>query len=181
VDEAADLIPSHIVTMQQLNEWEASNIILAIEWLFSTRRLEIFTDSFAKQLHSRMFAQTWRWAGRFRQSDKNIGVHWPQIPVAVQDVCKNADYRIAHQTFPLDEIAVRFHHEMVGVHPFPNGNGRHARLLADALLFRHDLPRMTWGGGNLQQIGSTERRTYLEALKRADQGDIGDLLRVARS
>lgn len=180
-DEAAELIPTHITTAEQLNEWEQANILTAETWLFSRRRRGILTDAFVRSLHHRMFDKTWKWAGKYRHTDKNIGDAWPSVPQKVRQVCDNTSYLLEHQTFSVEEIAVRHHHSMVLVHPFPNGNGRHARLLADALLFWKGEPRFTWGRGDIQGPSSDTRTAYLAALRMADQGDFSQLLTFARS
>ncbi len=128
-----------------------------------------------------MFEKTWNWAGQYRRSDKNLGVHWPTIGTEVRQVCENAKYWIENSVFGLDEIAARLHHSMVSVHPFPNGNGRHTRMMADALLDAHDQLRFTWGRANLQETGSIARTEYLNALRAADLGDFAALFRFARS
>ena len=127
-----------------------------------------------------MFDQTWRWAGTFRSSDKNIGVDWLQIAMQLRNLLDNTRYQADHQVFPADELAVRFHHQLVAIHPFPNGNGRHARLMADLLVQRLGRPRFSWGGASLVEANEV-RRTYLEALRAADKHNIALLLAFARS
>jgi Fic-DOC domain mobile mystery protein B len=180
-DEAADLIPSHITTKGELNTWEAANIVRAENWLFRRRKTDLLTDSFVRSLHRRMFDSTWRWAGQYRRSDKNIGVHWPGITTAVREALENVEYWLANGTFDLDMIAAGLHHRMVAVHPFPNGNGRLTRLFADALLFANNAPRFTWGGKAIQTGGTRVRADYLKALRSADAGDLELLVRFARS
>ena len=179
-DEAADLIPGHITTVSQLNEWEATNILLAEAWAFDRRHMEVTTEDFVKALHRRMFDQTWRWAGRYRNTEKNLGSPPHLIPMAVREACANAGYWRANEVFPPTELAVRFHYRIVSVHPFPNGNGRHARLLADVALFSMGEDRLTWGRTSLQESGSA-RSEYIAALKAADAGDFEPLLLFSRS
>ena len=109
-----------------------------------------------------------------------LGVPWPQIAERLDQLCGNVRYQVEHAVFAWDECAARFHHEMVLIHPFPNGNGRHARLAADLLLIRHGQPRFTWGGRTLGEHGDA-RRTYIDALRAADQGEIAPLLSFVRS
>ena len=178
LDEVKDLIPKHISTQQELNAWEQKNILSALQWA-QKKRVELTVD-FIKKLHWHMFNETWKWAGQFRHSDKNIGVNWHLIPGALKDLCDDISYQIAHQTFSDDEIAVRFHHRLVWIHPFPNGNGRHARLMADLLIQQLNHPYFSWNmGGNLQDA-SPIRKKYIEALKEADQGNYTKLLAFAR-
>jgi Fic-DOC domain mobile mystery protein B len=179
-DEAADLIPGHITTVSQLNEWEATNILQAEAWAFDRRHTDFTTEDFVKALHRRMFDQTWRWAGRYRKTEKNFGSPPHLVPIDVREACANAGYWRTNKVFTPTELAVRFHHRIVSVHPFPNGNGRHARLLADVALFSMGEDRLTWGRRSLQQLSSA-RSEYIAALKSADAGDFKPLLRFSRS
>lgn len=156
-DELASLIPGHLTTQAELNEWEQLNIQQGDAWARKQRK-EILNEAFAKQLHKQMFGETWRWAGTFRKSDKNIGIDWPKISVELRKLLDDVHYQIEHASYPPDEIAVRFHHRLVAIHPFPNGNGRHARLMADLLAERLGQPRFTWGSRSLQ-AGARRDRT----------------------
>lgn len=178
-DELASLIPGHITTQSDLNEWEQLNIQQGEAWARKQRK-EILNDSFLRQLHRQMFGETWRWAGEFRKSDKNIGVDWLKISVELRKLLDDVRYQIEHASFAPDEIAVRFHHRLVAIHPFPNGNGRHARLMADLLAERLRQPRFTWGSGSLIDVSETRQR-YISALQAADARDYEPLLAFARS
>ncbi len=178
-DELASLIPGHITTQGELNEWEQLNILQGEEWARKQSK-EILDEGFVRQLHERMFGETWRWAGEFRRSDKNIGVDWRRIAVDLRNLLDDVRYQVEHGTFPSDEIAVRFHHRLVAIHPFPNGNGRHARLMADLLIQRLGRPRFSWGRHNLVDAGAT-RAQYIAALRAADGHDYAPLLAFARS
>lgn len=178
-DELAGLIPSHINTQGELNEWEQLNIEQGEAWALRQRR-EILDEGFMRLLHRRMLGETWRWAGDFRTSDKNIGVAWSQVGVKLRDLIGDVRFQIEHATYQPDEIAARFHHRLVAIHPFSNGNGRHARLAADLLALKIGRPRFSWGGKTL--VGATEvRDRYIKALRAADGGDIEPLLRFVRS
>lgn len=177
-DEADRLIPGHITTRRELNEWESRNIQAAVVWALSRRRSTILSARFAKQLHRRMFDRTWEWAGEYRRTGKNIGVPWEQIPVEVHKLFEDVAFWLEGSPWSIRETAVRLHHRMVQIHPFVNGNGRHARLLADVLLFNHEMARIDWGGSKLDTPGDM-RPTYLHALRTADRGDYGPLLRYA--
>lgn len=181
-DEAAGLVPTHITTQGDLNAWEQANILQGDRWACRQKKRDLLDEGFVRELHKKMFDQTWEWAGTFRKSNKNIGVDWPQISLKLRDLLDNTRYQIEHQVFDPDEIVVRFHHQLVWIHAFPNGNGRHARLMADILTVRLGLSRMTWGGGTvaLTSVGSV-RETYLKALRAADQGHIKKLIQFARS
>jgi len=127
-----------------------------------------------------MFGETWRWAGEFRKSDKNFGVDWLKIAAELRKLLGDAHYQIDHASYKPDEIAVRFHHRLVAIQPFPNGNGRHARLIADLLVERLGQPRFTWGSRSLVDASETRQR-YIAALKAADDRDYAPLLAFARS
>lgn len=178
-DELAGLIPGHITTQGELNEWEQQNIQLGDDWARRQRK-DLLNEDFLRQLHKRMFGETWKWAGEFRRSDKNIGVDWLHIAVELRKLLDDLRYQVEHGSYPPDEIAVRFHHRLVSIHPFPNGNGRHARLMADLLVERMGQPRFTWGSQNLIDAGEARQR-YIAALQAADTGDIALLLIFARS
>lgn len=177
------LIPSHISTRAELNAWEAENIRSAIEWARS-RTIDILDVSVLITLHQRMFNQTWRWAGKYRTSEKSISPHpWPEVPRLVRDLIENTREQLPHtndQLGLLDDVAVRFHHQLVVIHPWPNGNGRHARLATDLLLRRHGRTEFTWGRVTHSGNGPAARRAYLLALRKADAGSYGALLRFVR-
>ena len=178
-DELASLIPGHITTQAELNEWEQLNIVQGDSWARKQRR-EILNEGFLRQLHKQMFGETWRWAGEFRKSDKNIGIDWLKIGVELRKLLDDVRYQIQHGSFAADEIAVRLHHRLVAIHPFPNGNGRHARLLADLVVERLGQPRFSWGSRNLVDASATRQR-YIAALQAADARDMGPLMAFARS
>lgn len=180
-EEKEGLIPSWLTFRHELNAVEQENILLAEQWAFSSRKREILTEKFIRDLHKRMFGKVWKWAGTFRQTARNIGVDaWkitPDLRMLLEDTC----YWIAHQTYPPDEIAARFHHRLVWIHPFPNGNGRMARLMTDVLLTTQlQQPRFSWGSANLVDISQT-RQQYVQALRAADGGQIHPLLNFVRS
>jgi len=178
-DELASLIPGHITTQAELNEWEQLNIVQGESWARKQRK-EILNEGFLRQLHKQMFGETWKWAGEFRKSDKNIGVDWLRISVELKKLLDDVRYQVEHASYPPDEIAVRLHHRLVAIHPFPNGNGRHARLMADLLVERWGRPRLTWGSRSLVDASETRQR-YIAALQAADARDSAPLLVFARS
>jgi len=178
-DELASLIPGHITTQGELNEWEQLNIVQGERWARKQRK-DILNEGFLRQLHQQMFGETWKWAGEFRKSDKNLGVDWLLIGVELKNLLDDARYQIERSTFPADEIAVRFHHRLVAIHPFPNGNGRHARMMADLLVERLGQIRFSWGSKRLVDANDT-RGNYIAALQAADVHDIAPLLAFARS
>jgi Fic-DOC domain mobile mystery protein B len=126
-DEAAGLIPSHIANHGQLNEWEMVNIIEGERWAFGRRHRNLLGNEFVCALHKRMFGKTWRWAGKFRTTEKNIGVDPLRIQPALHDLCEDVKTQLECKSYPLDEIAARLSHRLVAIHPFANGNGRLSR------------------------------------------------------
>jgi Fic-DOC domain mobile mystery protein B len=177
-EEMRDLIPAHIAYRRELNEAEQENIVRAQEWALSRRR-DPLSEKFVKDLHRRMLGDVWRWAGKFRASARNMGIDYWQIPVALRQLLDDAQAWIEYNAYPPDEIAVRFHHRLVQIHPFPNGNGRHARLMADLLAMQLGRERFSWGRGSLRTAGAARAR-YVEALRAADDHEIGLLLAFAR-
>lgn len=182
-DELQGLKPS-LSTRAQLNELEQANIIEARVWAMRPgvlRRPDLLTDGFARELHRRMFSGVWKWAGKYRLSDKNIGWEWSRISEGMRVLLDDARYWVEHGTYPLAEAAVRLHHQMVVMHPWPNGNGRHARLMADLVMAAQQGTALSWGANrDLARRGAT-RTDYIAALKEADRGDIGPLLKFAGS
>lgn len=179
IEERKGLIPSDITYRSDLNKAEQENIVRGQDWALSRRR-DLLTERFVKDLHGRMFGDVWRWAGDFRTSERNIGIPYYEIPMALRQLLADAAAWIELKSYPPDEIAVRLHHRLVQIHPFPNGNGRHTRLMADLLVMQLDRDRFTWGSTNLQDASEVRRR-YIDALKAADAHDIGPLLAFARS
>ena len=175
-DEMEGLKIKHITTRQELDRWEQDNINDALQWLGRRRKTDILTETFIKTLHQRMFGKVWKWAGTFRRSGKNIGVDWPQIAVQVHNLLHDVRYWIDHKTYANDEIAVRLHHKLVWIHPFSNGNGRHARLMADVLLQEvfHQEPFL-WDIPDVDDPDEV-RKQYLLALRSADKNDYSLLL-----
>lgn len=178
-EEREGLIPTYITTRAELNEAEQINIDDGVIWAFARER-DVLDESVLKQLHKRMYGDVWRWAGEYRKTEKNIGIDWWSIEPELKRLLDDVRYWIDHESYPPDEIAVRFHHRLVFIHPFPNGNGRHARLAADILVMKLDQPRFTWGGSTLVTVGELRDR-YVSALQAADRHDIGPLLQFART
>jgi Fic-DOC domain mobile mystery protein B len=180
-DEARGLLLTHITTRAELDRWEQENIIEAEAWAFSRIPRDILTDGFIRRLHKRMFGNVWRWAGEYRTTGKNIGVSVWQIATELRNLCADTATWLEHGSYPPDEIAVRFHRRLTAIHPFSNGNGRHARLMTDILLVHlQKQPRFTWGSGNLVDAGECRQR-YINALRAADRHDYGPLLEFVRT
>lgn len=179
-NEVDGLLPSHLRTQQELNEWEQANIGRALSWLASARKRDVLSEGFVRELHRRMFNDTWRWAGTFRSTERNIGVAPEQIAPKLHDLLDDARYWREQRTYAIDEAAARFHHRLVAIHCFANGNGRHARLLTDLLLQSEGAVPFSWGRGDLVHAGEARVR-YLTALRAADAGNLSALLQFVRS
>jgi len=178
-EEKRDLIPTHIAYRSELNEVEQENVARGQDWALGRKR-DLLTGKFVSDLHQKMLGDVWRWAGKFRRSERNLGFPFYEIPAAVRQLLDDTKAWIEYETYTPDEIAVRLHHRLVQIHPFPNGNGRHSRLMADLLVMRLGGERFSWGSANLQDAG-TLRRQYIAALQAADNHDLGPLLMFARS
>ena len=171
-----------IATQQQLNEFEQANINEALIWLTSKRKIKnLLSEEFIIQVHQRMFGLVWNWAGQFRRTETNLGVDWTKIRVELRQLVADVDFWVEHHTYLPDEIAIRFKHRLVSIHCFPNGNGRHSRLMAD-LINQHifESAKFSWGQSSLVEP-SAQRTVYLKALKLADKGDYTELMEFARS
>jgi len=179
-DEAQGLIPRHITLQAQLNEWEAANIIEGEQWAFGRLRRQPPDVDFLRRLHQRMFDRTWRWAGSFRTTGKNLGVAVWEIHPALRNLCADVALQIGQAAMPMDQIATHYAHRLVSIHPFPNGNGRWSRLAADVLLAGQGAPRFTWGLATPKSIANARER-YLAALRAADLHDMRALIAFARS
>lgn len=184
-EDADGLIPGHLTTRADLNQWEAVNIAQAVTKYSTGRRRDVLAPQFLHELHRSMFGRTWSWAGSFRRSDNNVSpYHWTTVATRLHDLVENtrAQFETSEKSeAELDEIAVRFHHELVRIHPWPNGNGRHARLATDLLLRQWGRPAFTWGGGASLADGGAIRAAYIAALRKADNGDLTVLRAFART
>jgi Fic-DOC domain mobile mystery protein B len=184
-DEKEGLLIHSITTREALDELEQRNIEEAIRWTITRRKRftqsEILTEDFMRELHRRMFGNVWKWAGDFRNTNKNIGVDKYQISIELRILLDDCRFWIEHKTYVDEEIAIRFKHRIVSIHCFSNGNGRHSRLMGDVIMekiFRQDV--FTWGGRTLVENGDI-RTNYLSALRMADKGDFSSLIKFARS
>jgi len=181
-DEKDGLLIKFISTRGELDELEQLNIEKAIEWIMNNKfkKEQIFTEAFIKIVHKKMFGDVWKWAGTFRKSEKNIGVSWIKIDVELRMLLDDTMFWIEYNTFPPDEIAIRFKHRLVSIHCFPNGNGRHSRVLADIIIESiFDKEIFSWGNSNLIKPDKV-RKDYIESIRMADNGEIISLLKFAR-
>lgn len=180
-NEIGDLIP-HVSTQADLNELEKANIKQAIRWATRSRliRKDLLCMSTLLRLHKEMFKDVWKWAGKIRNTERNIGVAPHQIAMSLLNLCHDALYWTEHSVYELDEIAIRVHHRLVQIHPFANGNGRHARVTADTFLALRKQRMLSWCGSDLIN-NDRKREQYISALKQADQNDFQALIAFAKS
>ncbi len=175
-DELAELKFTHIQTRGELDQVEQVNIQDGLLWLRKQKKPDVLSETFIKRLHKEMLGEIWEWAGTFRKTEKNIGVAPEQIAVSLRDLLDDVRFWIEHKTFSAREIGLRFHHRLVQIHLFPNGNGRHARIMTDVLLEKTmNEKRIHWGDANLQNTGE-HRDEYIAALGQADAGNYQPLL-----
>ncbi|AYN05482.1 mobile mystery protein B [Flavobacterium sp. 140616W15] len=175
-------IPS-ISTRGELDEFEQLNIEKAIEW---TMRLKIkpeqlFSEKFITDLHKKMYSDVWKWAGNFRRSEKNIGIKSYKIGTELKQLLDDVLYWFQNDTYSKEEIAIRFKHRLVSIHCFPNGNGRHSRLMADLILDKlFNENYFTWGKSNLVKANEI-REKYIKSLREADNQNYEPLILFAKS
>lgn len=181
--EREGLLQSWVTHRRDLNEAERENILRGALWARRRRGLTalgLLDGDFIRRLHGRMFGDVWEWAGSYRQTERNIGIAAYRIGVELETMLGDVRYWVEHQTYNPDETAIRLHYRLVAIHPFPNGNGRHARLIADLLIEKLGGEVFSWGGGSLTDVGELRAR-YVAALRIADGHDIAPLLVFARS
>ncbi len=177
-DEKEGLLFPHIGIRSELDQMEQVNIQQGLIWL---RRKQIsiddlLSDYFVRLLHKKLFGDVWVWAGTYRLTEKNLGIAPEQIAVQLRLLVDDVQFWIQAKTFPDKELAIRFHHRLVYIHPFPNGNGRHSRIMADAVLTKLlSVPPIDWDGDKLSKTGGV-RSKYIQALRKADKGDFSDLI-----
>jgi Fic-DOC domain mobile mystery protein B len=176
-DEIEGLRFKHVETCGELNQLEQQNIQNGLKWLERQKSIpKILSESFIRRLHKELFGNVWSWAGRFRLTGKNLGVDPTVIGVELRNLLDDTNYWIEHDTFDRLEFAARFHHRLVQIHAFPNGNGRHARIMTDVVLERLlGDQRLGWGNTSLDDQGKV-RTAYIGALRQADKGDYGPLI-----
>lgn len=182
-EEKEGLKLEHITTKSELDEFEQKNIEEAILWLYG-RKLkvkQILTEKFVLDLHKRMYSEVWSWAGKIRTTEKNIGVKSYLIATELKQLLDDTNFWIEKETFPPDEIAIRFKHRLVSIHCFANGNGRHSRLMADIIIEKiFNQSVFSWGTNDLYSEGEV-RDIYIKSVKEGDKHNIEPLIKFARS
>ena len=182
-EEKEGLKIKSITTQGELDEFEQLNIEKAVEWTIHTKLKpeNILTEKFIKNLHKKMYCDVWKWAGQFRRTEKNIGILWTKIGIELKNLLNDTKYWIENKTYSSEEIAIRFKHRIVSIHCFPNGNGRHSRMMADIIMesiFGGEI--FSWHQSNMVKVDQT-RKQYIKALKEADNGIIKPLIEFAKN
>ena len=182
-EEKEGLKIKSITTQGELDEFEQLNIEKAVEWTIHTKLKpeNILTEKFIRNLHKKMYCDVWKWAGQFRRTEKNIGILWTKIGIELKNLLDDTKYWIENKTYSSEEIAIRFKHRIVSIHCFPNGNGRHSRMMADIIMesiFGGEI--FTWHQSNMVKANQ-KRKQYIEALKEADNGIIKPLIEFAKN
>ncbi len=176
-DELDGLKFKHVSTRGELDQLEQAGITEGLKWLDKQKNPDVLSEAFVLELHKRLFGSVWKWAGTFRRTEKNIGVDPIQVAIQLRQLLDDAKYWVEHGTYTPKELAARFHHKLVFIHPFPNGNGRHARIMADAVLTKLlNEPAIDWAGGSRLEAMNERRDQYIAALRAADGHDISALL-----
>jgi Fic-DOC domain mobile mystery protein B len=182
-EELEGLKISSITTREELDEFEQLNIEKAIQWTLGKKihSKDLFSEKFLKDLHKRMYGEVWKWAGSFRTSEKNLGIKSYLIPVQLKQLLDDATFWYANNVFTPEEVAVRFKHQLVSIHCFANGNGRHSRLMADLIMEKlYQQPFLTWGDSSLVK-SNEKRKAYINAIQIADRHDLKQLIMFAKS
>ena len=178
-DDLVYLKLSYVTTRGELNAAEQRSILAAIAQRRQPGVDVLLSDTYLKSLHKDMFNEVWTWAGKYRTRETSPGIDPAQISVAIRNLVEDAHVWVRNGQAPTDEIGVRFHHRLVWIHPFPNGNGRHSRQAANYLVTALGRPAFSWGVG--LEVETPELRSrYLTALRLADRGDLSELLDFAR-
>ena len=176
-DELDGLKFKHVSTRGELDQLEQAGITEGLKWLDKQKNPDVLSEAFVLELHKRLFGSVWKWTGTFRRTEKNIGVDPIQIAIQLRQLLDDAKYWVEHGTYSPKELAARCHHKLVFIHPFPNGNGRHARVMADAVLTKLlNEPAIDWAGGYRLEAMNERRDQYIAALRAADGHDMSALL-----
>lgn len=182
-EELEGLKISSITTREELDEFEQLNIEKAIQWTIGKKfhSKELFSEKFMNDLHKRMYGEVWKWAGTFRTSEKNLGIKSYLIPVQLKQLLDDVTFWYENNVFTPEELAVRFKHQLVSIHCFANGNGRHSRLMADLIMEKlYQQSFLTWGGSSLVK-SNEKRKAYIKAIQMADRHDLEQLIIFSKS
>ncbi|OQW31342.1 MAG: hypothetical protein A4E19_20450 [Nitrospira sp. SG-bin1] len=182
-DDLSGLILTRLTTRAERNAAEAHTISLAYDkYVFEAHRKKQgarwLTDEFIRAVHQDMFGSIWKWAGQYRKENLNIGMDWQLIPEQVRLLCDDFHYWNAPTSMmPILEVAARLQNRLTKIHPFRNGNGRHARLITDIFFYSREHPLPQWPQTHLMSEGHQIRARYIAAMRDADQGDFSSLVK----
>lgn len=183
-NEINGLIPDYISTQAELNLLEQANILEAEAWAHGKKIQTVLSDQFLRELHKRMFQNVWKWAGQFRMTEKNIGVSKERIREEIPQLFADTRYWIENKTYSWDELGARFHHRLVWIHAFANGNGRHARLMTDIFMGANGQELFSWGAKQISESGADPQRVrldYISALQDADKQNFDKIVKFVKS
>lgn len=181
-DEAVGLKLAFVATRNDLNAAEGNNIASGMRWAEAQVRsgMPVASEEFLRRLHARLFGQVWDWAGEYRRTERNIGVDPAQISVELRKLFDDVGAWVGFESYPFDEQAARLHHRLTWIHPFPNGNGRTSRAMADLYLASQGALPFSWGA-NLRLASHDVRMRYLDAVRAADARDFAPLMAFVRN
>lgn len=92
---------------------------------------------------------------------------WPDVDHQMTDWVEDVNKLRDPNNVPFPERLAKVHNDFEKVHPFLDGNGRTGRLLLNLLLVRLGYPPAI--------VFKNERTKYLNAMRKADEGDFGPL------
>lgn len=182
-DDKNGLLIDTITTQGELDEFEQKNVIKGIEWTYGKNISieKLLSEEYLVQLHKKMYGEVWKWAGNLRRTETNIGVQPHMIGIELRQLLDDVKYWTENKVYRPIEIALRFKHRLVSIHCFPNGNGRHSRLMADLIMEKlYNESFFNWGGSGLVKADELRNR-YISALREADNGNLEDLIGFAQS
>lgn len=182
-DELNGLIPDFIELQSELNILEQANILNGKSWAQKYKK-EILIEAFVRLLHKKMYGDVWSWAGTYRLTAKTIGIEAYQISTQILNLMKDTEIWIEQQSYNWPELLARFHHKLVFIHPFPNGNGRYSRLHTELLAEKYNQKIPTWGSKKSKEnlFNNTHVRSeYISSLKSADQKNYVPLIQFLYS
>ena len=181
-EDLSDLLLRRLTTRESRNAVELETIGRAYDkHVFRAHKKKIenkwLTAEYLRQVHRDMFGGIWDWAGKYRQINLNIGIAWSQIPEQVHVLCDDfAFWNTTQSSMPILEVAARLQNRLTRIHPFKNGNGRHARLITDIFLHSRNHPLPKWPQIQLIENGDAVRKNYIVAMKQADLGNYDELI-----
>jgi Fic-DOC domain mobile mystery protein B len=184
-DDISGLIATSLHTREARNAAETDSISRAYDKYIYRARAKTpdskwLTDEFIRNVHAEMFGAIWDWAGKYRTVQTNIGVKPYQIQEQIQVLCGNFYTWDSGSMDPI-EIVARLQSRLTWIHPFKDGNGRHARLITDIFLYSRQHPLPQWPQIHLMTQGNNVRQEYIAAMRKADDHDFSALSQFIES